>query len=331
MITSRSLRAASLLALLGSSSAFAAAYVGAAYEGFDYTAGTTMDATFGTGTGWNATGDALLPNTTNWGSAAPYNASGNRVITTGGLTSPNIGSPANIGNSVLISGAGQVGRTLGQTVDSGTFYFSYLTKKTSAELRTVNFAFFNGTSERLTIGQIASNLNTRDKDGTWLAGAGANLGNISILISNAPNSPEAPGAQSPSTQSSLNGVYLADTPVSYALNQTFLVVGKVEFNINSTVVDAITLYLNPGNLTNESSLTPYMYLDHVDIGGITGFRMFAGATNGGFNASAAQFDEIRFGTNYLAVTGAAVPEPSAFAALAGLAGLAFAATRRRRA
>ncbi len=229
---------------------------------------------------------------------------------------------------MLVSGSGQIGRTLDQTVDSGTFYFSYLTQKTISEVRTVNFALFNGASERLTIGQIANNVNTRDEDGTWLSGAGANLGNLSVLISNAANSPVA----SPADPTSFNGVYNADSPVAYAVGQTFLVVGKVEFNINDSAIDAITLYINPGDLAAEGNVVPYMYLDHVDIGAITGFRMFAGGGQTGFPASAAQFDEIRFGSTFNSVTGvSAVPEPSTYATLLGLAGFGFAALRRRRA
>lgn len=303
MPTLRPLRTAAALAVLGSSPAFAAAYVGSAYEGFDYTAGLTMDGiSFGTGTGFNATGATGEANTTLWGSATPYNANGNRIIANGSLTSPNVASPASVGNSVLVSGSGQIGRTLGQTVDSGTFYFSYLTQKTVDQVRTVNFSFFNGTSERLAVGQTANNTSTRDIDGVWQAGANANLGNFGILLSNVVNSP----VTAVTDPASYNGVYLANTPISYAVGQTFLVVGKIEFNKDSTANDVISLYLNPSDLSDESSLVPYMYIDHADIGAITGFRVFAGATSGAFTASAGQFDEIRFGTTYASVTGTAV-------------------------
>ena len=67
MPTLRPLRTAAALALLGASPAFAAAYVGSALEDFSsYTAGNILN-TFAGGTGWNATGDALAPNTTTWG------------------------------------------------------------------------------------------------------------------------------------------------------------------------------------------------------------------------------------------------------------------------
>jgi hypothetical protein len=47
----------------------------------------------------------------------------------------------------------------------------------------------------------------------------------------------------------------------------------------------------------------------------------------GSNASG-MIDEFRYGTSWAAVT-TAVPEPSTYAALAGLAAVAFAAWRRR--
>lgn len=321
---SRSLRTLGVLGFAtAASSGFGAAYVGSAYEGFDYTAGATMDNTFGGGTGW----------TTNWGVnvvTAPtntvLNASGSRAVTTGGLAYSNPAYPTGAGNAVLVSGAGQIGRALGQTVDTGTFYFSYLTRKTIDQVRTVNFAFFSGGSERLTVGQIANNVNTRDEDGVWQSGAGANLGNFATLISNSQNTPVA----APADPTSFNGVYLADLPTHFDVDTTFLLVGKVQFN-TSGVADTFTLYINPGNLADDSGLIPYMTIDHNDFGAIDGFRLFAGGTSGGFTASAQIIDEIRFGSTYNAVTGvAAVPEPSTYAALAGACGLLIASIHRRR-
>lgn len=331
MITSRTLRATALLALVGSTPLFGAAYVGSAYEGFNYTAGTSIDGTFTGGTGWNAAGDASA--NTAWATGTNLTASGTRTISATGLTYGG-DYPAGTGNSVQVTGAGQVGRSLGQTVDAGTFYFSYLTQKTVDQLRTVNLAFFSssgtGTAERLAIGQFAANGNTRDQDGNWLAGAGANAGNFSALISGSQNNTAAANTAGPAA----NGAYVNTTsPVSYALNSTFLIVGKLEFNFagGATVEDRLTLYINPGNLGDESSLIPYLTIDHNDFGALTGFRLFAGGSGGGFTAAGALFDEIRLGSTYNAVTGVSpIPEPSTLAALAGLAGLALAASRRRR-
>jgi hypothetical protein len=325
MTKSRSLRATALLALLGPASAFSAAYVGSAYEGFNYTAATITSGTASTyngGTGWNATGDGSA-NTTNWGTGTSLTVTGTPSIQSSSLDYSGGSYPTELGNSILVSGvsaASNVGRAFGQSVDSGTFYFSYLVKKTVDNVRTVNFSFF-GTNERIAIGQIASNVNLKLADGTADPDAAtkANKGEFAVLVSNVQSS------------TGTAGVYTASSPVSFALNSTFLVVGKIEFNV-STVADRLTLYINPGNLSDESSSTAYMQVSGIDFGTLTGFRIFAGANATNFPASAAQFDEVRLGTTYNAVTGVLpIPEPSSFAALAGLAGLALAASRRLRA
>ena len=328
MTKPRLLRATALLALLGSASAYGAAYVGSAYEGFDYSSGA-MTNTLNGGTGWNASGDNSA-NTTSWGVGTSLTITGSgAAVQSSGLDLATSGYPAETGASTLVSGASassSIGRQFGQSVDTGTFYFSFLTQKANTELRTVNLSFF-GTNERLAIGQIASNLNTRDADGNWLSNAGANSGNFAALISNSQNNAAAANTAGPAA----NGVYVNTTaPVAYSSTAVSLLVGKIEFNFSGGVEDRFSLYINPGDLTDEGAQTPYLIIDHNDFGALTGFRIFAGATGGGFTASGAQFDEIRLGTTYTTVTGA-IPEPSSFAALAGLAGLTFAGLRRRRA
>lgn len=301
---------APLLTLLASTAiTHAAAYVGSAYEGFDYAAGA-MTNTLNGGTGWNATGDASA-NTASWGVGTNLTPTGTPTITAAGL----------VGSSALINGPSQIGRSFGgQTVDAGTFYFSYLTQKTVNEVRTVNFGFF-GTTERVAIGQIASNTNTRDQDGGWLSGAAANSGNFSVLVSNSQNTTVA----APGDAASYNGVYVNQSaPAAFALGATALVVGKFEFDINGTA-DRLTLYINPGNLLNESSLTPYLVLDHNDFGSLTGLRLFSGGNATGFPASGGQFDEIRLGTTFAQV----VPEPGSAALLAS-GGMALLIRRRKR-
>jgi MYXO-CTERM domain-containing protein len=322
-------------------SAHGAAYVGSAYEGFGYTAGN-MTNTLNGGTGWNATGDSLLANTTTWGvTLAPNgNTVASGVYNLGGTTA---NQQITAGGAALIAGAGQAGRNFGQNVDSGTFYFSYTAKKTDVDVRTVNFAFFGDAgaaanpTERFSIGQIANNTNLRLADGTTDPSAvtKANQGNFAVLVGTA-------GAQASGSFTSANsGVYTAATEQAFTLGDTFQIVGKVEFNYagGNGFDDRITVYINPGSLTDENLVSPYITLDKFNIGTLTGFRVFAGGnqtnqtvgaqTGLTFAPSAAEFDEIRLGTTYTGVTGA-IPEPSSFTALAGLAGLAFAATRRRR-
>lgn len=344
MTTSQTLRAATLLALLGSA-AHGAAYVGSAYEGFDYTAGN-MTNTLNSGTGWNATGSSSVSNTTTWGvtqtpSGTTFTGSG-PVFSLGGTAA---NQQITAGGAALIAGAGQAGRNFGQNVDTGTFYFSYTVKKTDPDVRTVNFALFGDAgstanpNERFSIGQIANNTNLRLSDGSVdpAAVTKANQGNFAVLVGNA-------GAQAGGTFTTTNaGVYTAATEQAFSVGDTFQIIGKVEFNYagGNGADDRITVYINPSSLVDENALIPYLTLDKFNVGTLVGFRVFAGGNQTGqtvgtqtgltFAPSAAEFDNIRLGSTYLAVTGAAIPEPSSFAALAGLTGLALAAVRRRRA
>lgn len=327
--TPRSLRAGALAAaalVCASTSLHAAALQGTIYEGFEYSAGA-MTNTLNGGTGWNATGDSSA-NTTNWGVGTSLTIAGQgATVQASGLSYS--GMPAGAGGSTTVSGAtasSSIGRQFGQSIDTGTLYFSYLTQRVNNEFRTVNFSLF-GTNERLAIGQIAANTNTRDQDGNWLSGVGANSGNFAALISNSQNNTAAANTAGPAA----NGVYVnTASPVAYSSTSTSLLIGKIEFGFNGGVEDRLTLYVNPTGLANEGTLIPYLVVDHNDFGALTGFRVFSGASAGGFNASGATFDEIRFGSTFASVTGA-IPEPSAAAVLAGLGGLAFAARRRRRA
>ncbi len=311
---------------LTASGAFAAAYVGSAYDGMAYTSGTQITgSTLNDGVGFNAAGDSS-PNTGAWGAVLSSGAI--RNIHTEGLSYSDSAYPAGTGLAVIVGGTGtagaNAGRNLGQSVDTGTFYFSYLTRKTVDTVRTLNFSLFSGTSERLAIGQIANNTNLRNPDGTADTLTTANSGQFAALISNSQNSTGLP--------LTLNGVYTSSAPVSYALDTTFLMVGKIEFGFNGGVEDRLSLYLNPTSLTDDSGLTPYLQVGVNDFGSISAFRVFAGGNQSSpnvFNASAGVFDEFRFGTSFADVTGA-IPEPASFASLAGVCGLLLAGSRRRR-
>ncbi len=314
---------------LTASSAFAAAYVGSAYDGMDYTSGTQITgSTLNGGVGFNATGDSSA-NTAAWG--AVLSSGTIRNIHTSGLSYSDPAYPAGTGLAAVVGGTGtsgaNAGRNLGQSVDTGTFYFSYLTQKTTDTVRTLNFSLFSGTNERLAIGQIANNLNMRNPDGTVDTITTPNSGQFAALISNSQNPPAAPAA-------SLNGVYTSSTPINYTLNTTFLVVGKIEFGFSGGVEDRLTLYINPSSLTDDSGLTPYLQVGVNDFGSVSAFRVFAGGNQTSpsvFNASSGVFDEFRFGTTYNDVTGVSViPEPASFAGLAGACGLLLAGARRRR-
>jgi hypothetical protein len=105
-----------------------------------------------------------------------------------------------------------------------------------------------------------------------------------------------------------------------------LVVGK--FVGNGTAGGTTTIWINPTNFTSEATvsssaaLTATSTFAAVTLGSNFGLRgQVAGAT-------LLNIDEIRLGATYADLV--AVPEPSSFAALAGLGALGFAASRRRR-
>lgn len=276
------------LSLVASQVTNAAVYIGSAHESFNYATGESVG--LNGGTGFNATGDAGQASTTAYGNVGGQTAQGNKLITSGSLGS-------GTGNKISMTPttvSAVVSRGLGQTVDSGTFYFSYLTQRTNDTNRTLNFALFSTTGvELMSFGQHNSS---------------PSLGNFVLNVGNAAT--PTPGAPA--------------SPIAYGTNVTHLVVGRIDFNV-SGVSDRIRFYVDPLSLTNEASLTPY--IDHTttaDLGSISHFRLFAGVTSGGNVSANGDFDEFRFGSNYAAV----VPEPSA--ALLGAVG-ALALLRRRRA
>ena len=196
-------------------------------------------------------------------------------------------------------------------------------------VRTVNFSLFGdiGTTttpnERISFGQIANNVQLRLSNGTADPDAltKANQGKFVALVQ--PAAAQPGGTFIPSTAPNTyplgnTGIYTAATEQSFTLNETFLVVCKIEFNYSggNGVDDRVTYYLNPASLTDENAATPYITLDKFNIGTLVGFRLFAGAnqtnqtvgsqTGLTFPPSAAEFDNIRLGTTYASVTGAPV-------------------------
>ncbi|HEX8296869.1 MAG TPA: PEP-CTERM sorting domain-containing protein [Chthoniobacteraceae bacterium] len=303
-------------------SLMAASYVGTAYEGFDYATGQILSANYANyngGTGF----------TSAWGT----NITGNntyRSIEAGSLDFNLNAAPVSSGNKLLLdatvagqspnnaTGSTAIGRPIGQTVDSGVFYFSYLTAKTLDSNRTLNLSFF-GTNERFAIGQIAPGVPVSGPGGE---GSGAFVASVS----NTQNPVSGGGT-------GVNGIYTATSPILYGLNTTHLVVGRLDFNVGGGVTDTLTLYIDPANLTNEAAVSPYLQITSNDFGALSAFRLFAGGSSGTspavvYPAVAGTFDEIRLGTSYTEVTG--VPEPSAATLLIGAVGLICSARRKRR-
>ena len=130
------------------------------------------------GLGFNATGTTATndPNAA-WGGALTA-GNGAKTVNVPGLTYSATGYLAPSGGKLTVDAAtlnstSNVGRNLGQTIDSGTVFFSFLMAvNTPSTIRTFNLAFENGTSEQLTVGQIG-------------AAAGNSNGNIALLLNNA--------------------------------------------------------------------------------------------------------------------------------------------------
>jgi hypothetical protein len=314
--------------------AVGAAMVGAAYEPFNYSAGTLIGPTptLNAGVGWNPTGNIAAPNdaAANWGNAAALPAPGGtasgKSIAAPGLSfsaisyASSFGGKANMDAS--LGGTGNstvnVSRLMGgQLVDSGTFYFSYLTRRNIDTLRTTSLSFFGPAGpaapgsqvERIAIGQI----------GTGTAGNATTNGNFGILMNN----------------SNPAGVLNATTPIAYGTGVTHLVVGKIDWNAAGN--ETVSLWVDPANVTSEATAgAPYMTSNAFELTSFNSIRLFSGNNAAAVDgmpakpAVSADYDEIRIGNSWLNVTRTSVPEPATLS-LVLLSAVAFAALRNRRA
>jgi hypothetical protein len=319
-----------------SQAALAAPVVGGAYEPFDYADGTELvigNNLMG-GAGWNASGDVNSPNdaSTRWalnGTALPNSAGSGpaKRVFVPGLSYTALGYPAATGGKATIDAripttaatgtTNNVSRHMGQLIDSGTTYFSYLTDKNNDTLRTTSLAFFGpgvGTTppasqaERFSFGQIgtANDANTQTN------------GNLALFFNN--NQP--------------TGVVQAANPIAYGVDVTHLVIGKIEWN--ATGNETVTIWVDPLSVLSEAAAgTPYVSSNGFELTSINSIRLFSGNQA---NATAnmpikppvsADFDEIRFGDSWnAAITTNVVPEPATL--LLPIVGAALLATRRRK-
>jgi hypothetical protein len=296
----------------------AAAVVGSMSEPFAYPDATAFatqtlpSTTNNGGLGFNATGTTAAndPNAA-WGGTLTA-GNGAKIVNVPGLTYSATGYLAPTGGKLTVDGATlnsttNVGRNLGQTIDTGTTFFSLLMARNTADtIRTFNMAFENGTSEQLTIGQIG-------------AAAGNSNGNIALLMNNV-----NPG-----------GLVQAATPIAMGNNITHLIIGRVDWNagpVNATNAaltnEIVTLWVDPTNVTTQAAAgNAYLTTNAFDDTGMSAIRPFAGSTvaaganNIAMPAVSGSFDELRVGGTWASVTSAAVvPEPATII----LAGLGFA-------
>lgn len=109
-------------------------------------------------------------------------------------------------------------------------------------------------------------------------------------------------------------------------NATYNFVGRIVVTTGTTTVN--TLWANPSDVSSVVALGAGQSIStattNLALNNVT--SRLSGRSFGG--NSGLIFDEVRIGTTFADVT-TAIPEPSSFAALAGLGALGFIATRRR--
>lgn len=264
----------------------AVAMAGGMQEQFDYPTGTNFPntSTLNGGIGWNATGaPAANAATANWGSA--LNAGTARTATTPGLTFTSTGYFAASGNKFTMDGATasqNIGRNLGgQTINDGSTYFSLLMSKNNDTIRTINLALFDGTVERMAVGQIG-------------ATAGNSAGNIALLMNN-------------SNPAGL--VQNTTAPIAMGIGVTHLIVGRIDWNASG--FETVSIWVDPTSVVNEAAMgSAYITTSGFELTQITAIRPFVGnaATVGGnpVPGVSANFDEIRFGSTFELATSQAV-------------------------
>ncbi len=266
-------------------------YTGTAYEPFDY--GTVVDAgnpatdsnlnLNNRGVGWNAAGDPAQPNTTVWGNGvttAPFVVT-NTTVAAGTLPGP---VPA-VGNRIQVN-AGTAGRSLGQTVDSGSLYFSFTIQRLTDSIRTINFALFAGTVEKFGFGQYAT-----------AAVAATSEGNLAAVFLNTNPGNLVIGS---------GGV----TPIPMGTGVPHQVIIRIDFD-TSGINDRVRVYVDPSSVADENALTPYVDNENFDMGAITTLRPFSGGattTPVALAAGSGSFDEIRVGATFSSVTSGLVPD-----------------------
>jgi hypothetical protein len=304
--------------------------VGAAYEPFNYAAGTQIIAAnaLNGGIGWNATGDTSGANAANanWGNAAarpaPGGSDAGKTIAADSLTYSALGyAPSSGGKAWMDATVGGTGNSTvnvsrlmgGQLVDSGTFYFSFLTRKNNDTWRTTTLTFFGppgavapaSQQERIAIGQV----------GTGTSGNATTSGNFGLLVNNS-----QPG-----------GVVNAATPIAFAPGATNLVLGRIDWNLTGN--ETVSIWINPTDVTSEALAgSPYLTTSNFELTSFDSIRLFSGNNAAAVDgqpakpAVSAEYDEIRVGDSWSAVT-TVVPEPG----MGLVVGLMVLVGRRRRA
>jgi hypothetical protein len=240
----------SILFACGIGAGGSAARAATAVESFDYAAGSKLIGQNG-GSGW----------ATAWGTVT--SATTNSAIGSGSLTYPGVTSAGNKMISVATgNGDSRALRTLATSYSSGIVYFSTLAENLNDTLRYFGLALYNGSTEKVLLGQ--------------------NSGYPNWTLSNVFTNGLAAGTLMSAVDSSALALLLL----------------KVEFNASSVnpSYERLTFWVNPDLSQPESAATAVggqAFSTSIDYGTINGVRIGAG------NAAPAPLiymDEVRVST-----------------------------------
>lgn len=252
------------------------------YEGFDYTAGTSVAAQNG-GTGWTnawATGGNNVVGTNVAGSLGYTDVNGLSLQTTGGslvagnpvATTGSAATPNRALNNNLSGGAGTVAGP------GGTVWISFLYKRLNFALGTLpfsrqsTFSLFEGSGERVPIGSPNTSATVSNVFSVWSTGAH----NVNAPFQ-APNYP-------------------------ITSNTTYFVLMKVVTDGTPTADNAY-IWVNWTNLVIEPDIATATILENeINLSSINTLRVQASGQNANGSNSVCQVDEIRVGTTFDDVT-----------------------------
>lgn len=289
---------------MGATSASAALLV---YEGFDYTGGTSLGATTNGGTGWSGawsvtSGSAPVVDNTQLAPVGTLSTSGLSVTQSGVATANSVTrSFSAIGTGVTSS-------------SSQTIWLSFEMKGNNNNSNDAYLALLRNTGATPAAGgSTPDGSGVQDEMIRIGRKSGVSGGNIT-LSSAATTSP---------AQTAFGNIAFNNT--------TYFLLAKIDIQRSGVGTGAnfytVDLWSFTGSLPlSEGSIGSSVASFTTSVlssgSGLDKVRLVDAAS--GANAS---FDEIRIGTTFADVV--AIPEPSAFAALAGLGSLVLAASRRR--
>lgn len=277
------------------------------YEGFDYTAGASLE---------NQINNSVTGGPQDWDRAGSA-VTASPVVTAGSLTNPVPYQAASTGNKITIGGpvTTRAERLNFPIVSSGTLFYSILINPENIDAQFQNpatangvfsFAFNNGNADAGTNSApsvIGNRIQIR-RDPSEATQANGTLFNIGTL--------------------NVTGTINWD-PTQYSEGSTLMIVGSYEFvgSLNDGN-DIAKLWINPDPLTfDPGTTTPNATVTGGDITN-TGIQSIIVRQTGG-EPTTMHLDEIRVGTMFKDVM---VPEPGSLSLL-GIAAFGALARRRR--